>query len=516
MEVLFKTKLRVITQLSIALIFFNVANLFSSEADFSIIIKNEDGSKRVLNNNEIIPLNNDIQLKVYSKQKGVVDIFYESENSPKTSLFEEPIDINVGQLITIPSDDDFIPMELQNGTVSFEFGFYGEEEKILSKFNLIAQENVTKKIKSISKEGSPKNVTDISYAKTLPTTLNSFEKLDQTKEKIEKNTQNIQFNKLRGFEDLYTQIANSTVYIEAWIDEVGGSGSGALVGSNKILTNLHVIENSNEIYVIPFGGMAENPANDIYFPAKILKVAEDKDLALLEIATDLGNTIDLNRDCDVKVASDAHAVGHPNGNYWSYTKGYISGIKKNYKWFYEEGVNFIADVIQTQTPINPGNSGGPLVNNNGELIGINSFMGDGIGINFAVACNELISFLDKPDTFQGWETSSQQPSQESNSSDEIICSDENGDGRDDTCQSDYDQNGTFEQFFWDEDFDGDYDWYAYDVNENGIAEIIILISSSWDEYDYDMYFYDDNEDEQYDRIGHDYNNDREIDEFQEA
>ena len=132
MEVLFKTKIKVITQLSIAFIFFNVANVFSSETDFSIIIKNEDGSKRVLNNNEIIPLNNDIQLKVYSKQKGVVDIFYESANSPKTSLFEEPIDINVGQLITIPSDDDFIPMELQNGTVSFEFGFYGEEEKILS------------------------------------------------------------------------------------------------------------------------------------------------------------------------------------------------------------------------------------------------------------------------------------------------------------------------------------------------------------------------------------------------
>ena len=101
----------------------------------------------------------------------------------------------------------------------FEFGFYGEEEKILSKFNLIAQENETKKIKSISKEGSPKNVYDISYAKTLPTTLNSFEKLNQTKEKIEKNTQNIQFNKLRGFEDLYTKTANATVYVEAWINE---------------------------------------------------------------------------------------------------------------------------------------------------------------------------------------------------------------------------------------------------------------------------------------------------------
>ena len=182
----------------------------------------------------------------------------------------------------------------------------------------------------------------------------------------------------------------------------------------------------------------------------------------------------------------------------------------------KEGDDFTADVIQTQTPINPGNSGGPLVNNAGELIGINSFMGEGIGINFAVACNELVSFLDKPNTFQGWEASSQQSSQESNSSDEIICSDENGDGVDDTCQSDYDQNGTFDQFFWDEDFDGDYDWFAYDVNENGIAEIYILISSSWDEYDYDMYFYDDDEDQEHDRIGHDYNNDQEIDEYQEA
>ena len=129
MEILFKTKLKVITQLSIAFIFFNVANLFSSETDFSIIIKNEDGSKRVLNNNEIIPLNNDIQLKVYSKQKGVVDIFYESANSPKTSLFEEPIDINVGQLITFPSDDDFIPMELQNGTVSLNLDFTEKKKK---------------------------------------------------------------------------------------------------------------------------------------------------------------------------------------------------------------------------------------------------------------------------------------------------------------------------------------------------------------------------------------------------
>jgi hypothetical protein len=50
--------------------------------------------------------------------------------------------------------------------------------------------------------------------------------------------------------------------------------------------------------------------------------------------------------------------------------------------------------------------------------------------------------------------------------------------------------------------------------ENGILETKILISSSWDEFDFDVYYFDDDEDESYDRVGYDYDGDLEIDEYQ--
>ena len=107
-----------------------------------------------------------------------------------------------------------------------------------------------------------------------------------------------------------------------------------------------------------------------YYLGSIDKILPKKDLALLKIEERFSNYLEIDKSCDVKVASDAHAVGHPEGNYWSYTKGYISQIRKNFEWSYSENLSFKADVIQPQTPINPGNSGGPLVNLNSKLIGI--------------------------------------------------------------------------------------------------------------------------------------------------
>lgn len=518
MEVLLKTKLRLIIKLSLALafVFFNFSNLISSETDFSIIIKNEDGSKRVLNNNEIISLNNDIQLKVYSKQKGFVDIFYESANSPKTSLFEEPIDISVGQLITIPSEEEFIPMELQNGKVSFEFGFYGEEEKFLSKFNLIAQEFNNKDISSVNFDNSNLSMHNLTYSDISLNDLKSFQKVREIENKIDLNTQNLKFNKLRGFEDLYNKVANGTVYVESIYENMDNYsfGSGAIISPNLILTNLHVIDGSEEIYVAPYLGSSEFSANSKFFPAKILSVSETKDLALLAINSDIDGVLDFKKDCELRVGSDAHAVGHPEGNYWSYTKGYVSNIQKKVNWGYEEEDNFTADLIQTQTPINPGNSGGPLVDNEGSLIGLNTF-GKGLGINFAVACNELVTFINSPYKFDGWNNNNQKKETSKQVVEEDICIDDNQDGLDDFCQVDYNKNGIPDQFYWDEDYDGKFDWYFFDDNENSNPEIKILISSSWDDFDFDIYYYDDDEDSVYDRVGYDFDNDQKIDEFQE-
>jgi hypothetical protein len=198
-----------------------------------------------------------------------------------------------------------------------------------------------------------------------------------------------------------------------------------------------------------------------FLKQKILKIAKNKDLALLTINSNLDRVLDFNEGCNIQVASDAHAVGHPIGNYWSYSKGYISRFQKQKQMDVWEGDNFVADVIQTQTPINPGNSGGPLVDNNGNLIGLNTFSGEGIGINYAVACNELISFVNLPNNFEGWENTKKQENN-TNSSLEDICTDENQDGRDDFVNLIMIKMALLIRYYWDENFDGKWDWYFYD------------------------------------------------------
>jgi Trypsin-like peptidase domain len=93
------------------------------------------------------------------------------------------------------------------------------------------------------------------------------------------------------------------------------------------------------------------------------------------------------------VGLDAHAIGHPTGEAWTYTKGIISQYRLGFEWQAKGGIKHKADVIQTQTPINPGNSGGPLFGASGALIGVNSFKEAGEGLNFAVSVDEVKKFL---------------------------------------------------------------------------------------------------------------------------
>ena len=74
--------------------------------------------------------------------------------------------------------------------------------------------------------------------------------------------------------------------------------------------------------------------------------------------------------------------------------GYVSQIRKDYDWDYENGTSMTANVYQIQTPITGGNSGGPLINSKGNLIGINTFGSTEHGfINYAITVDEIIRFL---------------------------------------------------------------------------------------------------------------------------
>ena len=191
--------------------------------------------------------------------------------------------------------------------------------------------------------------------------------------------------------NLYKTISPSVVLI---LTKGGASGSGSVISNDGlILTNYHVIENSKDVTVIfkPLKDTQKIQDSDIK-KGRVIKVDQISDLALIKIdgMPQVKSPIKLGDDSDISVGIDVHAIGHPENQNWSYSKGIISQYRANFKWTeYNQ-----ADVIQTQTPISKGSSGGPLLNDQATLIGVNSFFRkDGQGLNFAVAIGEVKKFI---------------------------------------------------------------------------------------------------------------------------
>ena len=161
-------------------------------------------------------------------------------------------------------------------------------------------------------------------------------------------------------------------------------GSGVIFDSKGyILTNYHVIAGAQEIEVTPFG------YKQTVYPARIVKTEPDNDLAILKIdshekfpCATLGNS-DL-----IEVADTVLAIGSPFGLEHTVTKGIISDDKRHLTIDETE----YKEMIQTDAAINRGNSGGPLINVDGEVVGINTaiYAPTGIftGVGFAIPINK--------------------------------------------------------------------------------------------------------------------------------
>lgn len=188
---------------------------------------------------------------------------------------------------------------------------------------------------------------------------------------------------------LYRQIAPSVVRILT----NSGRGSGSLIGnSGEILTNLHVVEGQSQVAVV-FKPAVEGsiPTRDDIKLGQVIKYDEITDLALVR-AVDVPKgrvPIRLGDSSEMAIGSDVSAIGHPDDQAWTFTKGIISQYRTGFEW-----LNHKADVIQTQTPINPGNSGGPLISESGSLIGVNAFKeSKAENLNFSVSVDEVRKFL---------------------------------------------------------------------------------------------------------------------------
>lgn len=170
-------------------------------------------------------------------------------------------------------------------------------------------------------------------------------------------------------------------------ERLRGQGSGFIVDrSGIILTNSHVVNGADRVTVTLKDGRV--------FDGKVQGADEVTDLAVVKIKGDNLPVATLGDSDRVEVGDWAIAVGNPLGLDNTVTLGIVSTLKRSSA---QVGIpDKRLDFIQTDAAINPGNSGGPLVNAQGEVIGINTAIrADAMGIGFAIPVNKAKAIKDQ-------------------------------------------------------------------------------------------------------------------------
>jgi S1-C subfamily serine protease len=169
-------------------------------------------------------------------------------------------------------------------------------------------------------------------------------------------------------ESVYQIIRPSLVLIQAQAPGPEGKtlddlGSGVIINDNgDILTSLHVVVNARAIRITFADGTQANGVIAIQQPENDIAVVQADKLPQTVVPAVLGNP------GAMRVGDEAYAVGNPFGLYSSMSAGIISGFNRS---FQPSDSNIkLTGLIQIDAAVNPGNSGGPLLNRNGEVIGI--------------------------------------------------------------------------------------------------------------------------------------------------
>ena len=186
----------------------------------------------------------------------------------------------------------------------------------------------------------------------------------------------------------YGPVEDSAHQETALIAKQRAIGSGVVVDPNGyVMTNAHVVEGARRIRVIlPVpaveGGTLEPEGKRRILEAKLVGVHQESDLALLKVSAKELPALPLETNRRVRQGQLVFAVGSPEGLQNTITMGVISSVAR------QPDPNKGMVYIQTDAPINPGNSGGPLVDMDGHVVGINTFIlsgsGGSEGIGFAI------------------------------------------------------------------------------------------------------------------------------------
>jgi serine protease Do len=174
-------------------------------------------------------------------------------------------------------------------------------------------------------------------------------------------------------------------------------GSGFVIeymGQKLVLTNEHVIDSADSIRITSPDGQT--------WDASVIGSDKELDIAVLKLDGDTSGlpTVTLGDSSTVEIGDWAIAIGNPVGMSYTVTMGIISAVNRDLQK--PDGSGYYNNLIQTDAAINPGNSGGPLVNAQGQVIGINTLIArqssSGVaveGINFAISINQIKDVLEQ-------------------------------------------------------------------------------------------------------------------------
>lgn len=183
----------------------------------------------------------------------------------------------------------------------------------------------------------------------------------------------------------------STIFLENGSQDLG-LGTGFIVSEDGyIVTNEHVSGSKNGTCYVTL----EDGRN---YKATVVWADSDMDMSIIKINVDNLSYLKLGDSDKIKVAQPVYAIGNPIGFEFqrTVTSGIISGLDRTIKLEEDSKSYYMEDLIQTDATINPGNSGGPLIDKEGNVLGINSIkITSAEGIGFAIPINTIKPIVEK-------------------------------------------------------------------------------------------------------------------------
>lgn len=231
---------------------------------------------------------------------------------------------------------------------------------------------VTNRLDEIDNEITLGKIQDVNTVKQLINEISRVETSLQTKLS----------NQVSASPD-FSSVIDESIKSVVTIETDRAQGTGFFVSNEGfIITNAHVLFGGRYARIITYDKKE-------YF-AKLVGYNITLDLALLKI-NDTSEKIGLGDSEKIKLGEKVIAIGNPLGLSFTVTEGIVSGTSR------VNPTNNLTNYIQTDVALNPGNSGGPLINNEGNVIGINNFKASGTGvenIGFALESNSIREFID--------------------------------------------------------------------------------------------------------------------------